>query len=152
MAKSIGISASASVLPMNIQDWFSLGWPGRISLQPKGLSRVFSSTRVQKVPPFFNEYRQTYLPGGNRDSDVENKHLETEGEGRLGRVGRLGLTGLISLQPKGLSRVFSNTTAEKHQFFNAQLYSPTLTSIHDYWKNHSFDWTDLCWQSNVSAF
>ena len=32
------------------------------------------------------------------------------------------------------------------------LYSPTLTSIHDYWKNHSFDETDLCWQSNVSAF
>ena len=32
------------------------------------------------------------------------------------------------------------------------LYSPALTSIHDYWKNHSFDWMDLCWQSNVSAF
>ena len=32
------------------------------------------------------------------------------------------------------------------------LYSPTLTSIHNYWKNHSFDYTDLCWQSNVSAF
>ena len=32
------------------------------------------------------------------------------------------------------------------------LYGPTLTSIHDYWKNHSFDHTDLCWQSNVSAF
>ena len=32
------------------------------------------------------------------------------------------------------------------------LYSPALTSIHDYWKNHSFDYTDLCWQSNVSAF
>ena len=32
------------------------------------------------------------------------------------------------------------------------LYSPTLTSIHDYWKNHSFDYTDFCWQSNVSAF
>ena len=32
------------------------------------------------------------------------------------------------------------------------LYSPALTSIHDYWKNHSLDWTDLCWQSNVSAF
>ena len=32
------------------------------------------------------------------------------------------------------------------------LYSPTLTSIHDYWKNHSFDEMDLCWQSNVSAF
>ena len=32
------------------------------------------------------------------------------------------------------------------------LYGPTLTSIHDYWKNHSFDWTDLYWQSNISAF
>ena len=31
-------------------------------------------------------------------------------------------------------------------------YSPALTSIRDYWKNHTFDWTDLCWQSNVSAF
>ena len=40
--------ASASVLPMNIQCWFSLGWTGLISLQSKGLSRVFSSTTVQK--------------------------------------------------------------------------------------------------------
>ena len=72
---SIGVSASASVLPMNIQDWFPLGW-----------------------------------------------------------------TGWISLQSKGLSRIFSNTTVQKHQFFHAQLsYSPTLTSIHDHWKNHSID-------------
>ena len=71
----IGASTSASVLPMNIQDWFPLG-----------------------------------------------------------------LMGLISLQSKGLSRVFSNTTVQNHQFFGAQLfYSPTLTSIHDYWKNHSLD-------------
>ena len=42
--QSTGISASASVLPMNIQDWFSLGWTGLISLQFKGLSRVFSNT------------------------------------------------------------------------------------------------------------
>ena len=69
--QSIGVSASTSVLPMNIQDWFPLGW-----------------------------------------------------------------TGWIPLQSKGLSRVFSNTTVQKHQFF---LYSPTLTSIHGYWKNHSFD-------------
>ena len=50
----------------------------------------------------------------------------------------LGLTGLISLQSKGLSRVFSNTTVENLQFFGAELffYSPTLTSIHDYQKNH----------------
>ena len=44
----------------------------------------------------------------------------------------------IFLQSMGLSRVFSSTTVQKHQFFGAQLYSPTLTSIHDYWKNHSF--------------
>ena len=74
--QSIGASASASVLRMNIQDWFPLGW-----------------------------------------------------------------TGWISLQSKGLTRVFSNTTVQKHQFSSAQLFfnSPTLTSIHDYWKNHTFD-------------
>ena len=73
--QSIGASAPASVLPMNIQDWFTLGW-----------------------------------------------------------------TGLISLHSKGLSRVFSNTTVLKHQFFSAQpIYGPALTSICNYWKNHSFD-------------
>ena len=46
--QSIGVSASASVLPVNIQDWFPLGWTGWISLQTKGLSRVFSNTTVQK--------------------------------------------------------------------------------------------------------
>ena len=82
--KSIG--ASASVLPMNIQDWFPLA-----------------------------------------------------------------LTGLISLPSKGLSRVFSSTRVWKHQFFGMQ---PSLwfKSIYDYWKNHSFDYTDLCLQSDVSAF
>ena len=49
-------------------------------------------------------------------------------------------TGWIALQSKGLSRVFSNTTVQKHQFFVLSfLQSPTLTSTHDYWKNHSFD-------------
>ena len=46
--QSIGASASASVLPMNIQDWFPLKWTGLISLLSKGLSRVFSNTTVQK--------------------------------------------------------------------------------------------------------
>ena len=46
--QSIGVSASASVLPMNTQDWSPLGWTGWISLQYKGLSRVFSNTTVQK--------------------------------------------------------------------------------------------------------
>ena len=77
--QSIGVSASASVLPINTQDW-SLGW-----------------------------------------------------------------TGWISLQSKGLSRVFCNTTVQKHQFLVLSfLYGPTLTSIHDYWKNHSvFNITEL---------
>ena len=52
----------------------------------------------------------------------------------------LGWTGWISLQSKGLSRVFSNTTVPKHQFFSAQLSSQSnSTSIHDHWKNHSLD-------------
>ena len=46
--QSIGASASASVPPMNIQDWYPLGWTCWISLQSKGLSRVFSNTTVQK--------------------------------------------------------------------------------------------------------
>ena len=65
-----GISASTSVLPINIQDWFPLGWTGWISLQSKALSRVFSNTTVQSI----------------------------------------------------------NSSALSF------LYSPTLTSIHDYWK------------------
>ena len=87
-SQSIGFSASASVLPMNTQVWFPLGW-----------------------------------------------------------------TGWISLQSKGLSRVLSNTTVQKHQFFGAQLsLESNSTPVHDYWKNHSFDYMDLCWQSNVSDF
>ena len=63
------------------------------------------------------------------------------------------LTGLISLQSKGLSSVFSNATVQGHQFFGAQpLYGPALTSIPDYWKNHSLDYIDLCKQSDVSTF
>ena len=46
--QNIGVSASTSVLPMNIQGWFPLGWTGWIFLHSKGLSRVFSNTTVQK--------------------------------------------------------------------------------------------------------
>ena len=62
----------------------------------------------------------------------------------------LGLTNLISLLSKGLSRVFSSTTVLRHQFLGT--YCLALTSVHDYWKNHSFDHMDLCWQNNISAF
>ena len=65
----------------------------------------------------------------------------------------LGWTGWISLLLKGISRVFSNTTVQKHQFSSLSfLDTPILTWIDDYWKNHSFDYLDLCRQSNVSAF
>ena len=69
----IGVSASTSILPMNTRDWSPLGWTGWISLQSKGLSRVFSNTTVQSINSL-----------------------------------------ALSL-----------------------LHSPTLTSIHEYWKNHS---------------
>ena len=65
-SQSIGASASASVLPMNIQDWSPLEWTGWISLQSKGLSRVFSSTTVQKHQFF-----------GAQLSSQSNSHIHT---------------------------------------------------------------------------
>ena len=64
--QSIGVSASASVLPMNNQDWSPLGWTGWISLQSKGLSRVFSNTTVQKHQFF-----------GSQLSSQSNSHIHT---------------------------------------------------------------------------
>ena len=64
--QSIGILASASVLPMNTQDWSPLGWTGWISLQSKGLSRVFSNTTVQKHQFF-----------GAQLSSQSNSHIHT---------------------------------------------------------------------------
>ena len=83
MAKNIGASTSALVLPMNIQDWFPLGLPGLITLQCKGLSKESSPT------PQFKSINSSVL---------------------------------------------------------SFLYGPTLTSIHDCCKNHSFDSMDLCCQ------
>ena len=103
--QNIGVSASASILPMNIQDWFPLRWTGLISLQSKGLSRVFSSTTVQKHQFFAAQLSTVTLTRASFVSKVMSLAL-----------------------------------------------SSTLTSIHDYWKNHSFDYMDLCWQSNVCAF
>ena len=64
--QNTGVSASTSVLPMNIQDWFPLGWTGWISLQSKGLSRVFSNTTVQKHQ-FFS----------TQTSSQSNSHIHT---------------------------------------------------------------------------
>ena len=64
--QSIGVSDSASVLPINTQDWSPLGWTGWISLQSKGLSRVFSNTTVQKHQFF-----------GSQLSSQSNSHIHT---------------------------------------------------------------------------
>ena len=73
--RSIGVSASASVLSMNIQDWFPLGWTGWISLQPKGLSRVFSNTTVQRHQFFGAQLSRTFSP---KDSTERPAHMCTE--------------------------------------------------------------------------
>ena len=61
--QSIGASASASVLPMDTQDWFPLGWTGWISLWSKGLSRVSSYTTVQKHQFFRSQGLWAHIPG-----------------------------------------------------------------------------------------
>ena len=70
--QSIGVSASPSVLPMNTQDWFPLGWTGWISLQSKGLSKVFSNTTVWKHQ-FFDA----------RPSLWSNSHIREKAEKRM---------------------------------------------------------------------
>ena len=72
--QSVGASASASVLPMTSQDWFSLGLTGLISLLSKGLSRVFSKTTVQKHPFF-----------GTQPSLWANSHIRAWLLGKLGK-------------------------------------------------------------------
>ena len=64
----------------------------------------------------------------------------------------LELTGFICLQSEGLSRVFSSTTVQSiSSLVLSLLYGPALKTVHDYWKNHSFDHTELWWQCDVSA-
>ena len=102
--QSIRVSASASVLPMNIQNWFPIGWADWISLQSKGLSRVFSNTAVQK--------HQFFVSGG------QSIGISASASVLLMNIQDwfpLGLT-----ESKGLSWVFSNTTVQKHQFFSTQ--------------------------------
>ena len=86
--QSIGASASASVLPMNIQDRFPLGWTCWISLLSKGLEESSPTPRFESINSLVLSF----------------------------------------------------------------LYGPTLTSIHDYWENCSFDYTHHCQESNISAF
>ena len=80
--QSIGVSTSASTLPMNIQDWFPLGWTEWIYLQSKGLSRVFSNTTVQKHQFFGAQLALT--------SNSQNPYMTTGETIALTRQTRVG--------------------------------------------------------------
>ena len=65
---------------------------------------------------------------------------------------RIDLFDLLAVQGT-LKNIFQHLNSKTSILWHSSLlYCPTLTSIHDYWKNHSFDYTGLCWQSDVSAF
>ena len=87
------------------------------------------------------------LPGGQRIG-ASASVLPMNIQGWLPLV----LTGLISLQSKGLSGVSSPLFKSVSSSVLSLLYGPTLISVYDYWKNCSFGYTDLCQQSDVSAF
>ena len=117
--QSMGVSASASVFPMNIQDWFPLGWTGWNSLQSKGLSRVFSNTIVQRHQ-FFDT--QLSLSGEGNGNPLQYSCLENFTDWGAGR-----------LQSMGSQRVGPDwVTPLTWALFIVQL-------SHDSWKNHSFD-------------
>ena len=86
-----------------------------------------------------------FFPSGGQSIGASASVLPMNIQGWL----PLGLTGLISLLSKGLSRVLSRTTIQKHQFFSTQL---SLRSNSHYSKSHSLDYTDFCQQRDVSAF
>ena len=102
----------------------------------------FPASRSFPVSQFFESGGQSI--GASTVASVLSKNIQD--------LFPVGLTGLI-LQSKGLSRVFSSTTVQKHQFFGIQSsLSFNSHSRTQHWKNHSFDYMDLCWQSHVSAF
>ena len=107
-----GVSASASVLPMNILDWFPLGLTGLISLNSKGLSRVFSNTTVQKHnlhDPVQNEnvvscldINQSPLSKGLSPQPMSDRWAQVECGGSLGTGAEMGKPG--TLGPQGWQR------------------------------------------------
>ena len=196
-AQSIGVSASAPVFPINIQDRFPLAWAGLISLQPKGLSRVFSNRffrELWKIDNLFSSVQFSHsvvsdslwphesqharppcpspTPGVHSNSCPSSRWChpaisssvapfsscpqslpasesfpmsqlfawggQSTGISALTSFlpkntqdwSPLEWTGWISLQSKGLSRAFSNTTVQKHQLFGAQLSSQSNSHIH----------------------
>ena len=110
-------------------------WVGDV-IQPSHPSFPFSS-RLQSYPASGPFLMSQFLAWGGQSIEVSASASVLPGN--IQDWSPLGWTGWISLQSKGLSWVFSNTTVQKHQFFGAQIYSPTLTSIRDHWKYYRFD-------------
>ena len=150
---SIRVLASASVLPIHIQDWFLLGFTHLISCSPRDSQEssptpqfksinslalsLLQSPTLTEVP--FSSCPQSFSASGS----FPESWLFTSGGQSIGASASaavlpmniqgwfpLGLTSLISLQTKGFSRVFSNTTFQKHQFFGAQLSLWSNSHIH----------------------
>ena len=110
------------------------------------LPSIFPSIRVFSKESVSFSHQVVQVIGASASASVLPMHVQGGFP--------LGLTGLISLLSKGLSRIFSSTTIQKsiNSSVLGLLYGPTLTSIHDYWKNHSFNYIQLCWQSDVFDF
>ena len=111
--QSIGVSASTSVLPMNIQDWFPLGWTGWISLQSKGLSRVFSNTTVQK-----HQFFSTQL------SLESNSHPYMTNEKNIAFTRQIFVGKVMSLLFNMLSRLFIAFLLRSQHLLISWLQSP----------------------------
>ena len=136
------IGASASVLPMNIQGWFPLGLIGLISLQSTGLSRVFSSTTIQKHQIFTAQPSSLVaqmvkrLPA-MREIWVQLLGWEDPGEGNGNPLQYSCLENPINggawqATVHGVAK--SRTRLSNFTFTFSLLYGPALTSAHDYWK------------------
>ena len=116
---------------------FTISWS---LLKLMSIKYVMPSNHLVPFPLVLNLSQHQGLFQWVRSSHQVAKELELESASVLPMNIQswfpLGLIGLISLQSKGLSRVFSSTTVWKYQFLASLLYGPTLTSIHDYWKYH----------------
>ena len=175
--QSIGASASASVLPMNIQGWFLLGLTGLISLQSR-------DSQESSPTPQFKSINSSVLMAPH-SSTLAWKTPRTEEPGRLQSMGSLriwhdwatslslftfthwrrkwqltsvflpgeshGQGSLVGWCLWGRTRVGHDWSDLAAAAANLP-YGPTFTSIHDYGKTHSFNYTDLCSQSDISAF